>query len=99
VNLQLSLESWDVSSAFLQGFSFSVLDKAASELGFDTRGLKREAYITFSDNVWFHLRTGGMPNCPKVGSDLSQYCGQLLKPIYGLNDAPLLWLHSAIPSW
>jgi len=57
----------------------------------DIRGLQREAYICFSDNVWCHLRTANMPNCPPVGSNLSQYCAQLLKPMYGLIDAPLLW--------
>ena len=91
VNNNFALESWDISSAFLQGFTFSTLSQCASQLGMDIRGLQREAYICFSDNVWCHLRTANMPNCPPVGSDLSQYCAQLLKPMYGLIDAPLLW--------
>ena len=89
VNLDFELESWDISAAFLQGFTFNVLASVAAELGVDIRNLEREAYIECPGNVWFHLKQMKFPGVPS--HNLHEWCFKLLKPMYGLCDAPLLW--------
>eukprot|EP00959_Pyramimonas_sp_CCMP1952_P081980 1712843-Pyramimonas_sp.AAC.1 len=49
------LESWDISSAFLQGLRFQELAARARELGLDIRE-HREVYIAPPANVWRHLK-------------------------------------------
>ena len=48
-------ESWDISSAFMQGLRFSELSERSRELGLDVRE-KREVYIAPPANVWRHLK-------------------------------------------
>ena len=82
------LESWDVSAAFLQGFNFTEMTKMATELGVQLNTITRKAYIVPPQNVWFHLRNMGF-----ISKQLDTFylCLELLKAMYGLVDAPLLW--------
>eukprot|EP00959_Pyramimonas_sp_CCMP1952_P116352 2432317-Pyramimonas_sp.AAC.1 len=48
-------ESWDISSAFMQGLNFSELSERSRELGLDVHE-KREVYIAPPANVWRHLK-------------------------------------------
>ena len=82
------MESWDVSTAFLRGFNFEIMEKMAADLGINLPELKRKAHIVPPANVWFHLAEMGF-----VSHDMCflSYCLELLKAMYGLVDAPLLW--------
>ena len=83
------MESWDVSSAFLQGFNFKHIEEACRALGIPVPTFTRKVYIVPPANVWFHLRYLGFKNAPSMNYAL--FCLELLKAMYGLNDAPLLW--------
>ena len=52
--------------------------------------MTRKAYITVPGNVWKHLRDLGF-KCPNTANSHIQWCIELLKAMYGLCDAPLLW--------
>ena len=88
-NHQWCMESWDVGSAFLQGFSFANLRRACDMLKVPMPDVQREVHIIVPDNVWFHLQELGFAGAPR--RDYFQYCIKLLKAMYGLVDAPLLW--------
>ena len=51
--------------------------------------IQRKVVIVVPDNVWFHLRELKFPGAP--ASDFSFHGLELLKAMYGLNEAPLLW--------
>lgn len=69
--------SADISTAFLQGDWLS--DHA------DAQGTPREVVVDLSADAWALLPSGV---CPSFISDPIAY---LLKAVYGLKDAPLLW--------
>ena len=87
---EAEMEIWDITAAFLQGLKFSELEEKAKELGIETNEV-RTVYFRPPANVWRHL------NCikgSKIYVDLNWtalYVLLLLKPIWGLVDAPLLW--------
>ena len=86
------LESWDISSAFLQGISFSEIGRIASELGVPSPIEERTVYIVVPGNVWWHLHCLGLLR--QISWDEivgGQWCLKLTKAMYGLVDAPLLW--------
>ncbi len=86
---RLEVESWDVSSAFLQGFSFNELQQVCRELGVQPPEISREVFITVPENVYFHLRKLGVKN--SQGASNATTVLHLKKGMYGLSDAPLLW--------
>ena len=45
------MESWDVGSAFLQGFSFANLRRACDMLKVPMPDVQREVHIVVPDNV------------------------------------------------
>jgi hypothetical protein len=87
-NFSWFMESWDVSCAFLQGLSFDEIEKMCHELGVPLPEVKREVHIALPSNVWFHLRAIGFVS---QTLDVTLFVIELLKAMYGLNDAPLLW--------
>ncbi|CAE7259286.1 unnamed protein product [Symbiodinium sp. KB8] len=84
----LDLESWDVSGAFLKGFSFEKIRELLRAKGIRTP--VRKVAIIAPANVWRHLATFDQ----KFRIDISKVAEYLLlciKPVYGLSDAPLAW--------
>ena len=83
------IESWDVGVAFLKGFSFKEMEEAFRKKG--VKAPRRKVYLSPPHDVWEHFRN--MPNCP-YGIPRGQehlWLLELLKAMYGLNDAPLAW--------
>ena len=87
-NSSWEIESWDVSGAFLKGLSF---DKVREIL--QTKGIAtpvRRVAVLAPANVWRHL--GNFSSAFRIDlSKTHEYVLFCLKPIYGLNDAPLAW--------
>ena len=52
--LQLCIEIWDISGAFLKGFSFKELDALYRKLGLNPP--KRRVVIQVPKKVWRHMR-------------------------------------------
>eukprot|EP00959_Pyramimonas_sp_CCMP1952_P452829 9467234-Pyramimonas_sp.AAC.1 len=84
------LESWDISSAFLQGLRFKELAERSKELGLDVRQ-EREVYIAPPANVWRHLKKLSKEFAAIPDDQIHLYVLQCAKPVPGLIDAPLLW--------
>ena len=82
------IESWDIASAFLKGFSFQEIQKALQKLGLQAP--TRQVVVYPPLNVWRHLQKYSEAfRIPE--HSLTEYGLLCLKPIYGLNDAPLAW--------
>ena len=87
-NSSWEIESWDVSGAFLKGLSFDKVREILQSKGITTP--VRRVAVMAPANVWRHLGNFS----PSFRVDLSkthEYVLFCLKPIYGLNDAPLAW--------
>ena len=83
------IESWDVGVAFLKGFSFKQMEEAFRKRG--VKAPRRKVYLSPPDNVWEHFRhMKGCPYAVKQGTE-HFWLLELLKAMYGLNDAPLAW--------
>ena len=83
--LGMSIESWDVGNAFLKGFDFSKMKRV-----FEKKGLSspdRTVIMLPPANTWRHLSS--MTSWNFKGSGAMGL--KLIKPMYGLNDAPLAW--------
>ena len=98
----LEVESWDIAGAFLKGLNFSQIREMLRQMGVDSP--LRQVIIIPPLNVWRHLAAASPHFKVHQPEDWALLC---LKPIYGLNDAPLAWqlsLHSylreiqAVPS-
>ena len=87
---RLELELWDISNAFLQGMSFDELHRRAKELNIEIKK-KREIYFRPPANVWRHLKDLDRAKFNITLSEHYLYILILLKPMYGLVDAPFLW--------
>ena len=86
------IESWDVSSAFLQGISFEEITRVAKALGVPAPMVDRYVVIDVPGNVWFHLeKMKFLPQGLSAMQAQQEYVLELKKPMYGLNDAPKLW--------
>ena len=82
------VESWDISGAFLKGFDFKRIQESLKKLGLDAP--TRQVVVFPPLNVWRHLpKYSDLFKVPQ--QSLHQYGLLCLKPIYGLNDAPLAW--------
>ena len=84
------METWDISTALLQGLKYEELKRHAKKLGIEVRE-NREVYLAPPPNLWRHFReykksTINVSDCMAMFVVLL-----LLKPIYGTVDAPLLW--------
>ena len=51
----VTVESFDISTAFLQGLDYKALQKYARDLGYEYRE-NRDVYIEPPENVWEHFR-------------------------------------------
>lgn len=82
------IESWDIAGAFLKGFSFQEIQKALQKLGLQAP--TRQVVVYPPLNVWRHLQKySDLFKVPE--HSVTEYGLLCLKPIYGLNDAPLAW--------
>ena len=81
------IESWDVGVAFLKGFSFKQMEEAFRKKG--VKAPRRKVYLSPPHDVWDHFRY--MKDCPyKIPRGQEHlWLLELLKAMYGLNDAPL----------
>lgn len=84
----LCIESFDIAGAFLKGFTFEDIQRALRKKGITSP--TRVVIIFPPANVWRHL---GMCSADfKIEPHQVCSCGLLcVKPVYGLNDAPLAW--------
>lgn len=80
--LNFEFESWDVSGAFLKGFTFDQLDALYKRLGMDCP--KRRVVIRPPSNVWRFTSSGIWVEDWEV----AWWLLELLKAMYGRNDAP-----------
>jgi len=91
-----TLESIDISGAFLKGFNFEQIRDALRKMGIDSP--HRIVIIIPPMNVFRHLaELSDKFHIPE--HQLHEYALMAIKPIYGLNDAPLAWqlcLHNHI---
>ncbi len=84
------MESYDISAAFLQGLRFDELKQRALEFGMAIRE-ERKVYLRPPANMWRHFRDCSWSKI-RFEEHLSMFMVLLLlKAIYGLVDAPLLW--------
>ena len=84
------MEVWDISTAFLRGLSYKELQDKARQLGIELKEA-REVYLHPPKNLWRHFRQYPKSNIRIDPSMTMFFLLLLLKPIYGLVDAPLLW--------
>jgi hypothetical protein len=89
VLLGFSLESWDVSGAFLKGFSFDRIKEVFDKMGI--RSPKRKVVIAVPANVWRHFNALEDKALHIDIRDVASWLLEALKAIYGLGDAPLAW--------
>eukprot|EP00971_Amphidinium_carterae_P349209 6490899-Amphidinium_carterae.1 len=88
VNKKWQVRLADISTAFLQGFGYAEMAKVYNDLKIPTPKLHRKGCIDPPGNVWFHLQKLGM-----WGTSWSHVL-RLLKPMYGLADAPQSWQYA-----
>ena len=87
---KLEMELWDFSNAFLQGLSFKELYARAAELGLEVKA-QRDVLFRPPPNVWRHLHALDGSTYRVEAWDIHLFILVLLKPMYGLVDAPFLW--------
>ena len=94
----LCIESLDIAGAFLKGYSFEAIQRALKKKGIQSP--ERKVIVFPPANVWRHLAK--FDKQFDIGENNIHNYGLLcLKPVYGLNDAPLAWqllLHEHIVS-
>eukprot|EP00913_Durusdinium_trenchii_P027881 g26143.t1 len=84
----MSIESLDVSGAFLKGLSFDQVRKKLRERGVISP--RRLVAIIPPAKIWRHLAK--MDKRFEISeSQMGDYLLGCNKPVYGLNDAPLAW--------
>ena len=88
VNHGHDTESWDVSGAFLKGLTFEKVRELLASRGITSP--VRKVVIIAPANVWRHLAK--FDASFRVDFErLDEWALLCIKPIYGLNDAPLAW--------
>ncbi|CAE7721255.1 unnamed protein product [Symbiodinium sp. CCMP2592] len=82
------IESWDVTAAFLKGLTFEKIRELLRSKGISAP--LRKVAVIVPRNVWRHLaKYDATFQVPE--DKIDEYVLLCLKPIYGLNDAPLAW--------
>ena len=88
----VTIESFDISTAFLQGMDYQSLQKHARTLGYEYRE-DRDVFIKPPENVWGHFRK--MPDAPaswKIKDhERALWALRCLRAMYGFADAPLMF--------
>ena len=82
------IESWDVTAAFLKGLTFEKIRELLRAKGISAP--LRKVAVIVPRNVWRHLARHD-PSFQTPEDKIDEYVLICLKPIYGLNDAPLAW--------
>ena len=82
------VESWDISGAFLKGLTFEQIRELLRSKGISAP--LRKVALVVPLNVWRHLAALD-PAFQVPGDRYEEYILICLKPVYGLNDAPLAW--------
>ena len=82
----MEVESWDIAGAFLKGLNFNQIRDMLRDMGVNSP--VRQVIIVPPMNTWRHLASFSSHFKVSNPSDWALLC---LKPIYGLNDAPLAW--------
>ena len=83
------MEQWDIGNAFLKGFSFKVMREMCGRFGITVPDVERQVFITVPGNVWYYLHEEGF--YLDTSYRTMHYVRELLKAMYGLVDAPILW--------
>ena len=81
-------ESWDVSGAFLKGLTFDRIRELLLKQGIKTP--IRSVVVIPPYNSWRHLAKVD-PSFHLEPWEIPRYGLWCLKPVYGLNDAPVAW--------
>ena len=82
------VESWDISGAFLKGLTFDQIRELLRARGISAP--TRKVALVVPLNVWRHLAAcDAIFQVPE--ERINDYVLMCLKPVYGLNDAPLAW--------
>ena len=88
----VTVESFDISTAFLQGLEFQELQRYARSLGYEYRE-DRDVFIEPPANVWQHFRK--MPEAPpswkQPDNQRGNFVLRCLRAMYGFADAPLMF--------
>ena len=88
----VTVESFDISTGFLQGLEFKELQRYARTLGYEYRE-DRDVFIEPPPNVWDHFRK--MPDAPsswkQPDHQRGNYALRCLRAMYGFADAPLMF--------
>ena len=88
MNHDHDIESWDVSGAFLKGLTFEKVRELLASRGITSP--VRKVVITAPAYVWRHLAK--FDASFRVDFEcLDEWALLCIKPVYGLNDAPLAW--------
>jgi hypothetical protein len=82
-----TVESWDVTGAFLKGLPFKDMYDILRKRGI--KAPERQVYIQPPANVWRHLREIPDSGVKVPAGQFSSWALELLKAMYGLDDAPL----------
>ncbi|CAE7229459.1 unnamed protein product [Symbiodinium sp. CCMP2592] len=82
------VESWDISGAFLKGLTFEQIRELLRARGISAP--MRKVALVVPRNVWRHLAACD-PSFKLPEDRIDDYVLVCLKPVYGLNDAPLAW--------
>ena len=90
VQFDLTIECFDITTAFLQGLKFSEVESKARELGIETKEA-RAVWFKPPANVWRHLRQNQNSTIYVEDCDIDLFILRCLKALYGLVDGPLLW--------
>lgn len=84
---KMDCESFDISGAFLKGFTFEKVRQLLRARGIVSP--VRKVVIIPPANVWRHLASAD-PSF-EIQGDFAAFGLACDKPVYGLNDAPLAW--------
>jgi len=87
--LGFEVESLDVGTAFLDGFTFEEFTQALRQRGIDAP--TRLVIVEPPANCWRHLAAIGMQMFGACLDNIDLYRLTVVKPAYGLGDAPLGW--------
>ena len=86
----LTMECFDISTAFLQGLRFSEVAAASRALGHEAQ-TPRAVWFKPPANVWRHMREIPGSRIRVLDGDIPRFVLRCLKALYGLVDGPLMW--------
>ena len=90
VLLEFEVESLDVGNAFLDGYTFEQMEQALKRRGIDMPA-QRKVILDPPANIWRHLRELDKKNFSVRDDQISEFYLDVVRPTYGLEDAPVGW--------